>query len=104
MRDDLRDNVVAADETSGAVPDVQPAVPEFLADTEAEKQLRTRLDLANWLCDAKHGSGGLTARVFANRMWYLFFGAGLSVIGLSALSLNFSSSSRAKRASQTLLR
>lgn len=59
-------------------PIVQPAIPEFLADTEAEKNLRTRLDLANWFCDAEHGSGGLTARVFANRMWYLFFGVGIS--------------------------
>jgi hypothetical protein len=38
----------------------------------------TRLDLANWLTDAKSGAGGLTARVFVNRLWYLFFGAGLS--------------------------
>ena len=38
----------------------------------------TRLDLANWLTDAKAGAGGLTARVFVNRLWYLFFGAGLS--------------------------
>jgi hypothetical protein len=36
------------------------------------------LDLANWLTDSKEGSGGLTARVFANRLWYLFFGEGLS--------------------------
>jgi hypothetical protein len=38
----------------------------------------TRLDLANWLTDPKAGSGGLTARVFVNRLWYLFFGVGLS--------------------------
>jgi hypothetical protein len=34
--------------------------------------------LANWLTDAKDGAGGLTARVFVNRLWYLYFGAGLS--------------------------
>src|SRR5207249_8705254 len=37
----------------------------------------TRLDLANWLTDAK-AAGGLTARVFVNRLWYLYFGVGLS--------------------------
>jgi hypothetical protein len=36
------------------------------------------LDLANWLCDTEHGTGGLTARVFVNRMWALFFGIGIS--------------------------
>ena len=39
----------------------------------------TRLDLANWLTDpAKRSAGGLTARVFVNRFWYLLFGAGIS--------------------------
>jgi hypothetical protein len=38
----------------------------------------SRLDLANWLTDSKTGAGGLTARVYVNRLWYLFFGAGLS--------------------------
>src|SRR6185369_15026889 len=38
----------------------------------------TRLNLANWLVDARAGAGGLTARVFVNRLWYLFFGVGLS--------------------------
>ncbi len=38
----------------------------------------TRLDLANWLFDSQNGVGGLTARVFVNRVWAQFFGAGLS--------------------------
>lgn len=58
-------------------PVVQPAIPAFLGRLET-KGRATRLDLANWLTDAKTGAGGLTARVFVNRLWYLFFGAGLS--------------------------
>jgi hypothetical protein len=56
---------------------VQPAMPAFLGKIPGDQRL-TRLDLANWLCDAKNGAGGLTARVFVNRLWYLFFGVGLS--------------------------
>jgi hypothetical protein len=56
---------------------VHPAAPAFLGKIPGDKRL-TRLDLANWLCDAKNGAGGLTARVFVNRLWYLFFGVGLS--------------------------
>lgn len=58
-------------------PIVEPAIPAFMG-TLAVKGRATRLDLANWLTDAQKGSGGLTARVFVNRLWYLFFGAGLS--------------------------
>ncbi|HJZ53342.1 MAG TPA: PSD1 and planctomycete cytochrome C domain-containing protein, partial [Gemmataceae bacterium] len=58
-------------------PVVEPAVPEFLGKLPVAGRA-TRLDLANWLTDAKAGAGGLTARVFVNRLWYLFFGVGLS--------------------------
>ncbi|MBO0697870.1 MAG: DUF1553 domain-containing protein, partial [Zavarzinella sp.] len=57
---------------------VQPAIPAFLGRLDTHGQRATRLDLANWLTDAKAGAGGLTARVFVNRLWYLFFGVGLS--------------------------
>ncbi len=54
---------------------VQPGVPEFLPpDLPADRRL-TRLDLANWLVARENP---LTARVFVNRLWKLFFGAGLS--------------------------
>jgi hypothetical protein len=58
-------------------PVVEPAIPAFLGALPV-KGRATRLDLAHWLTDAKAGAGGLTARVFVNRLWYLFFGAGLS--------------------------
>ncbi|MFO0917847.1 MAG: PSD1 and planctomycete cytochrome C domain-containing protein [Planctomycetaceae bacterium] len=56
--------------------EVQPAVPSFLPQppTKAGQRL-TRADLAEWIV-AKDNP--LTARVFANRQWKLFFGAGLS--------------------------
>ena len=57
---------------------VQPSIPEFLGKLEVGERRATRLDLANWLTDAEQGTGGLTARVFANRFWYLLFGVGLS--------------------------
>ena len=60
-------------------PVVLPAVPRFLGKIEPGNGERaTRLDLANWLTDPENGVGGLTARVFANRLWYLFFGTGIS--------------------------
>lgn len=55
---------------------VQPAVPEFLPGLAAVHPRRlTRLDLANWLTQPDNP---LTARVFANRLWYLYFGLGLA--------------------------
>jgi len=58
---------------------VPPAIPEFMGVRKPRKADRLdRLDLADWLTDPENGSGGLTARVFANRLWYLFFGEGLS--------------------------
>ncbi|MDA9961417.1 PSD1 and planctomycete cytochrome C domain-containing protein [Opitutales bacterium] len=58
-------------------PVVQSAIPEFMGSLASEKRL-TRLDLANWLMDADKGAGKLTARVLANRLWYLLFGQGLA--------------------------
>jgi hypothetical protein len=59
-------------------PIMSPAVPEFLGQIHTGDQRATRLDLANWLVDPKKGAGGLTARVMANRIWYLLMGAGIS--------------------------
>lgn len=63
---------------SGAV--VEPSVPEFMIAGEISDQdtRADRLDLARWLTDADQPSGLLTARVFVNRMWYLFYGNGLA--------------------------
>ena len=59
-------------------PVVAPAIPEFLGSLETGDRRATRLDLATWLTDAENGAGLLTARVFANRFWYLMFGNGLA--------------------------
>lgn len=59
-------------------PVVEPAIPEFLGDLDIEGRRATRLDLANWLVDPQDGVGMLTARVFANRFWYLLMGRGIS--------------------------
>jgi len=58
-------------------PIVEPAIPAFLGQLPIPGRA-SRLDLANWLTDAQKGAGGLTARVFVNRLMYLFFGAGIS--------------------------
>ena len=55
---------------------MQPGVPHFLKQIDA-KGRATRLDLANWLV-AKENP--LTARVFVNRIWKLYFGTGISKI------------------------
>ena len=55
-----------------------PAIPEFLGTIASKEKRASRLDLANWLLDTDHGIGGLTARVMANRLWYLFMGEGIS--------------------------
>jgi hypothetical protein len=57
---------------------VDPAVPAFMRQLDTGGQRPTRLDLANWLTDVENGIGGLSARVFVNRLWYLFFGEGVS--------------------------
>ena len=55
---------------------VEPAVPHFLPQPAAAEGRRlTRLDLANWLTSPENP---LTARVFMNRLWKQFFGAGIS--------------------------
>jgi cytochrome c553 len=54
---------------------VEPAVPHFLPQIETYGRRATRLDLARWLTSAENP---LTARVFVNRQWNLFFGHGLS--------------------------
>ena len=56
---------------------VRPGVPHFLPQIDKEGP-QNRLDLANWLVDPANGTGGLTARVIANRFFYLFFGTGIS--------------------------
>ncbi len=58
-------------------PVVEPAVPEFLGTLPVGESRLTRLDLANWLTRQEDGVGGNTARIFANRFWYLLFGRGL---------------------------
>ncbi len=54
---------------------VLPATPEFLGVPPKSERRLTRLDLANWLVSKENP---LTARTFANRMWMLFYGTGIS--------------------------
>ncbi|MGL4420034.1 MAG: DUF1553 domain-containing protein, partial [Gemmataceae bacterium] len=59
-------------------PIVEPATPGFLPPIANPSGKRlNRLDLANWITTPSHP---LTARVFANRTWKLFFGTGLSSV------------------------
>jgi mono/diheme cytochrome c family protein len=57
---------------------VEPAIPTFLGTIPA-KGRATRADLATWLVTPVQdgGVGEFTARVTANRLWAIFFGAGL---------------------------
>jgi len=55
-------------------PVVQPAVPEFLGRLDTPGRRATRLDLARWLTSADNP---LTSRALANRLWRLYFGAGI---------------------------
>jgi len=59
-------------------PIVTSSIPKFLGKLDTGDQRATRLDLANWLTDVENGNGLLTARVFANRFWYLLFGNGIA--------------------------
>jgi Protein of unknown function (DUF1553) len=56
---------------------VEPGVPAFLPQPNVEGRQLTRLDLANWIV-AKENP--LTARVFVNRLWKMYFGIGLSKV------------------------
>lgn len=56
-------------------PLVEPAVPEFLGSGQDGGRRANRYDLAQWIV---HRDNPLTARVMVNRLWYLFFGNGLS--------------------------
>jgi hypothetical protein len=60
-------------DSSGEV--VAPGVPEFMGALQTGDRRATRLDLAKWLVARENP---LTARVFVNRLWMLFFGVGLS--------------------------
>ncbi len=57
---------------------VEPAIPAFLGRLPGDSRA-TRADLARWLVTpvTEGGVGEFTARVTANRLWALFFGAGL---------------------------
>ena len=56
---------------------VQPAIPEFLGLIDTDRDRATRMDLANWLTSRDNP---LTARVFVNRLWKLYFGTGISKV------------------------
>ena len=50
---------------------VNPALPAFLSD----QKVTTRKDLAQWIASRQNP---LTARVYVNRLWKMFFGTGIS--------------------------
>ncbi len=54
--------------------EVSRNTPAFLPPLKSNGNLKTRLDLAQWVTDKRHP---LTARVTVNRFWQQFFGVGL---------------------------
>ena len=54
---------------------VHPQTPAFLGEIEESGRRLNRLDLGKWLASPDNP---LTARVFVNRMWRMYFGVGLS--------------------------
>jgi len=56
-------------------PIMTPAIPEFMGSLKIKGRRANRQDLAKWITSKDNP---LTARVFANRMWYLFFGSGIN--------------------------
>lgn len=54
---------------------VEPAVPAFLGKLDVTGRRANRLDLAEWIV---RKDNPLTARVFVNRVWKLFFGRSLA--------------------------
>jgi hypothetical protein len=53
---------------------VEPGVPAAVAPLNIKGRRATRLDLARWLTAPENP---LTARVFVNRLWLLYFGQGI---------------------------
>ncbi|MEE2738285.1 MAG: PSD1 and planctomycete cytochrome C domain-containing protein [Planctomycetota bacterium] len=66
-------NVFIRGDFSNAGDEVEPGVPEVLPPLP-EREIHTRLDLAQWLVSPEHP---LTARVAVNRIWQHYFGTGL---------------------------
>lgn len=58
-------------------PVVEPAIPQVFGKLDTPGRKANRLDLANWLVSKDNP---LPARVFVNRLWRQFFGAGFSKV------------------------
>ncbi len=62
-------------DTTGEV--VEPGVPQFFDQIGHQAERATRLDLARWIVATNNT---MTARVFVNRLWKMYFGTGLSKV------------------------